>query len=414
MVYHGGSDTLHGYNPQKRLAMHGREYFFVHDRDGLPVYATISDGYRKFKHYIEDVDEKLRYIYGAGKLELLEVFDRGGYSKEFCVKIADTIRFICWRSDARSVPKEATAAKWKEVLIEHQGNNYGEADEKRLFAWERKVVFEWEDRKAAFREIWIRKGRKVSPALTNDFETSLEDLVRHLTHRWGTQENMFKELKDHGIERIHSYRKEDFTEDLLYEQGLEDRDEGIIREIDNPERKKAGKEIAELRAKKRKMSERILKLQKEGRSRKLAGLRRKYSALERRINNQIKKRDALPKKVNLFDRIKERGIVRLSDEKKLFFDWLKMNAIWAKRQMVGIVKPIYGDLRDVNKFVKSILKSRTYVKRDGETLLVSFPPQQSKKAAEALEKVCEVFNKYGKNISGLSFKRIIFGVREKH
>lgn len=414
MVYHGGSDTLHGYNPQKRLAMHGREYFFVHERDGLPVYATISDGYRKSKHYIEDVDEKLRYIYGARKKELLEVFDRGGYSKEFCVQIADTIRFVCWRSDARSVPKEAIASRWREVRIEHQGNNYGQVDEKTFFAWERKAVFEWEDKKAAFREIWIRKGRKTSPALSNDFNTSLEDLVRHMTHRWGAQENMFKELKDHGIDRIHSYRKEDYTESFLYERGLEDVENGIIREIDNPDRKKIGKKISELRAKKRKMSEQILKLQKEGKNRKLVALKRKYSGLDRQINNQIKKRDEMPKKVNLFDRIKEKGIVRLSDEKKLFFDWLKMNAIWAKREMIEIVKPIYGDLRDVNKFVKSILNSRTYVTRNGEVLHVSFPPQRSKKGAKALDQLCTFLNRNDNLDSGLSFKKMIFGVRGKN
>jgi hypothetical protein len=414
MVYHGGSDTLHGYNPQRRLAMHGREYFFVHDRDGLPVYATISDGYRKFKYYIEDVDEKLRYIYGAGKKELLEVFDRGGYSKEFCVRIADTIRFICWRSDARNMPKGIEEVEWTEVRIEHQGNNNGQVDKKSFFAWGRRAVFEWEDKKAAFREIWIRKGRKVSPALTNDFKTSLEDLVRHLTRRWGAQENMFKELKDHGIDRIHSYRKEDFTESFLHEHGLEDRDEGITREIDNPDRRDLGKAISKLRTKRNKISEQILKAQKESKSRKLAGLEGKYEQLERQINNQTAKRDAMPKKVNLFDRIKEKGIVRLSDEKKLFFDWLKMNAIWAKREMIEIVSPIYDDLRDVNKFVKSILKSRTYVRRNGETLYVSFPLQQSQKGTKALEKLCAAFNKKGNPNLGLSFKRMIFGVREKH
>jgi len=414
MVYHGGSDTLHGYNPQKRLAMHGREYFFVHDMRGLPVYATISDGYRKCKHYIEDVDEKLRYIYGVGTKELLEVFDRGGYSKEFCVQIADTIRFICWRSDAKRVPKEATAAKWREVQIEHQGNNNGQVDEKSFFAWERKAVFEWKEKKAVFREIWIRKGRKTSPALTNDFETSLEDLVRHLTRRWGAQENMFKELKDHGIDRIHSYRKEDYTASFLYECGLEDRDEGTIREIDNPDRRDMDKKISKLRAKRNKISEQLLKAQKKSKGVKVTGLEEKYAELECQINDQIAKRDRMPKKVNLFDRIKEKGIVRLSDEKKLFFDWLKMNSVWCKREMIEIVKPIYDDLRDVNKFVKAILKSRTYVKRYGETLHASFPPQQSQKGALALEKLCAVFNKCGNVNSGLNFKSMIFGVREKH
>ena len=414
MVYHGRSETLHGYNPQKRLAMHGREYFFVHDREGLPVYATISDGYRKSKHYIEDVDGRLRDIYGAGEKELLEVFDRGGYSKEFCVQISDTIRFICWRSDARSVPIEAKRAAWREVRIERQGNTYGEPDIKKVFAWERKAVFEWEEKRAAFREIWIRKGRKTSPALSNDMETSLEELVGHMTRRWGAQENMFKELKAHGIDRIHSYRKEDYTESFLYERGLEEKEKGTVREIDNPERRAIGKKIAELRGKRRKMSEQILKLQKEGKSKRLTGLKRKYSGLERQIKNQIEKRDAMPKKVNLFDRIQENGIVRLSDEKKLFFDWLKMNAIWAKRELIELVKPIYGDLRDVNKFVKSILKSRTYVKRAGETLFVSFPPQQSKKGGEALKILCAALTERGKLDSGLSIKRMIFDVREKH
>tara|TARA_B100000315_G_C14563951_1_gene581951 strand:- start:38 stop:2281 length:2244 start_codon:yes stop_codon:yes gene_type:complete len=414
MAYHGGSDILHGYNPQRRLAMHGREYFFVHDRDGLPVYATISDGYRKFKYYIEDVDEKLRYIYGAGKKELLEVFDRGGYSKEFCVQIADTIKFICWRSDARVMPTGIEEVEWAEVRIEHQGNNYGQADEKSFFAWGRKAVFECEGEKAAFREIWIRKGRKVSPALTNDFERSIEDLVRHLTRRWGTQENMLKELKDHGIDRIHSYRKEDFTESFLYECGLEDRDEGVIREIENPDRRELGKVISKLRTKRNKISEQIVKAQKESGSRKLAGLEGKYAELEGQINNQRAKRDAMPKKVNLFDRIKELGILRLSDEKKLFFDWLKMNAIWAKREMVEVVKPIYEDLRDVNKFVKTILKSRTYVKRNGETLYVSFPQQQTQKGARALDELCAAFNQNGNLNLGLNFERMVFGVREKH
>ena len=204
MVYQGGSDTLHGYNPQKRLAMHGREYFFVHDTNRLPVYATISDGYRKMKHYIVDVDEKLREIYGLKEKELFEIFDRGGYSKEFCVSIANRIRFICWRSDARTVPR---IAKWREVEVEHQGNSYGQVKKRTFYAWERDAEFKVEKKGAKFREVWIKKDNRVSPALTNDFELSLGELVRALTRRWGSQENMFKELKDHGIDKIHSYRK---------------------------------------------------------------------------------------------------------------------------------------------------------------------------------------------------------------
>ena len=209
--------------------------------------------------------------------------------------------------------------------------------------------------------IWIRKGNKVSPALTNDFQLSLVEVVKALTRRWGAQENMFKELKEHGIDKIHSYRKEEYIEDILYRQGLEDSEKGIIREIDNPDIRAINKKIAPLRAKKRKIAERIITLEDEGNKNGLEAERIKYTEIEMVIRNQIEKREVLPKKINFFNRIKEKGMVRLSDEKKLFFDWLKMNAIWAKREIIEIVKPEYKDLRDVNKFVKSILNSRNLI-----------------------------------------------------
>lgn len=410
MPYYGSGKTLHGYYPQKRLAMHGREYFFVHDRNGLPVYATISDGYRKMKHYIVDVDEKLKEIYGVKDKELLEIFDRGGYSKAFCVNIADKIRFICWRSDARQTPK---IAEWSKVAIEHQANSYGQVKERTFYGWEREIEFQIEGKAAKFREVWIRKGNKVSPALTNDFQLSLGEVVRALTRRWGAQENMFKELKDHGIDKIHSYRKEEFTEEFLYKHGLEDRQKGIDREILNPDLRMINNRLRLLRAKKKKMVEKIIKLEKGGNKKDLAAVKRKCSGVERRIKNQLAKRLPLPKKVNLLDRIKEEKIVRLSDEKKLFFDWLKMNAIWVKREIIEIVKPCYRDLRDVNKFVKSILNSRTYVRRKEDTLYIKFPFQSSKKRHEALNLLCNYLNDHGEIDLGLDYNRLIFGIRGK-
>jgi hypothetical protein len=76
----------------------------------------------------------------------------------------------------------------------------------------------------------------------------------------------------------------------------------------------------------------------------------------------VRKRQELPKKVLMMDRIEEEQIVRLSDAKKLFFDWLTMNAIWARKVIADVVKPYYKDLRDVNKFVSWLLRSHTHVR----------------------------------------------------
>ena len=114
------------------------------------------------------------------------------------------------------------------------------------------------------------------------------------------------------------------------------------------------------------------------------------------------------------DRIKEDHVQRLCDGKKLFFDWLKMNAIWAKRQLVDVVKPFYKDLRDVNKFIISILQTRTYACRRGDTMEVEFPPQHSQNGGKALEVLCEFLNKMDPFDLGLSFQKIKFRVGAQH
>jgi len=413
MPYFGKSDILYGYYPQKRLAMHGREYFFVHDEKGIPVYAAISDGYRKMKHYIEKVDEKLREIYGVREKELLEVFDRGGYSKQFCINIADRIRFICWRSDAAAVAN-IEEDQWTKVIVEHQGNEYGKVEKKEFEAWERCRILEGEGKRAKFREIWIKKGNKVSPALTNDYKRSLQDIVTALTHRWGRQENMFKELKEHGIDLIHSYMKEEYKEDFLYKRGLEEKQEGVNHEIANPKIRELNKEISQLEREIKKISRKIEKEKNQKSEKEIKSSNLKLAGMKRRVTNKKKKRKQLPKKVRLFTRIKEENIVRLCDGKKLFFDWLKMNSIWIKKVIVEIVKPYYKDLRDVNKFVKSVLRSRTYICKRGDQLSISFPQQRSKKMQEVLEVLCSHLNSIKTIDLKLKFKKIIFRVGLKH
>jgi hypothetical protein len=413
MPYYGEAETLYGYNTQRRLAMHGREYVYIHDHAGIPIYASLSDGYRKMQYYVESLDTALRGIYGVGEKEILEVFDRGGYSKQFCVAISERILFVCWRSDAREVP-DIPAGEWVDVAVENQGNTVEQIAWKQMKAWERTRTVEADGKRERFRDIWIKSGRKVSAVLSNDFERPLEELVAALVGRWGNQENMFKDLKDHGIDRIHSYRKEPYSEEYLYSRGLEDRQQGIQHEIANPNVREINKELARLRGEKKKLEQKILTAEKNKKGEEATVLRKKAAGLGRQIEKRISKRETMPKKVLMIDRIAEDEVVRLCDGKKMFFDWLKMNAIWAKKMLVEAAKPFYKDLRDVNKFVISVLQSRTYVHRSGEALEVIFPPQRSPNGKAALEALCEFLNKKEPFDLDLSFNKINFHVGEKH
>ncbi len=412
MPYHGETKILYGYNTQRRLAMPGREYVYVHDEAGVPIFASLSDGYRKMQHYVESLDREIRNIYGVGKKEILEVFDRGGYSKDFLVGICDRIKFVCWRTDARTTPA-IPPEEWVDAPVEQHGNTIEDVQWKDMQAWERSVTMQVEGKKGTFREIWIKSGQKVSPVLSNDFDRSLPELVAALTGRWGNQENMFKDLKDHGIDRIHSYMNEPFSEEHLYDRGLEDPDKGIQHEIGNPEIRKINQKLKGLRAEKEKL-ERKIEATTKGKKEAVTGLRKKLAGLVRRIENRIAEREKLPKTILMMDRIEKDGVLRLCDGKKMYFDWLKMNAIWSKKMLVEVAKPFYKDWRDVHKFVLSILQSRTYVCRSGDALDVAFPPQSSRNGGLALEAICEFLNKMGPFDLGLTFRTITFRVGTIH
>ena len=66
----------------------------------------------------------------------------------------------------------------------------------------------------------------------------------------------------------------------------------------------------------------------------------------------------------------------------------------------------------MEKFVDSILRSRTYVRWDKEVMYVEFPNSHSKVKQEALQRLCEELNNHASldNV-GLSFKKLVFSVR---
>ena len=196
---------------------------------------------------------------------------------------------------------------------------------------------------------------------------------------------------------------------------MEEREQGVRHEIGNPKIRALTRELKQLRDQKKKLEQKLLTAEKNtGTKDKATAIRKKLSGIVRKIDNRISAREKLPKTILMLDRIEEDHIQRLYDGKKLFFDWLKMNAIWAKRQLVDVIKPFYKDLRDVNKFIISILQTRTYVRRRGDTLEVEFPPQHSQNGGRALDVLCEFLNKMDQFDLGLSFQKIKFRVGAKH
>jgi transposase len=394
MPYYGCSRIMYGYFPQRRMAHQGREYVFVHDSRGNPVYAELSDKYRDMRFYIEMIDRKLRRIYNVGPKELIAIFDRGGYSHEFCKDIAGRIRFICWRTGGKNIPRHPI---WEKIPVSTNGNEVGKKRTETLEACEEYGRYD----SVSFREIWIRRGDKISPALTNDETQPLAEIVRLLTRRWGAQENMFKELKEHGLDRIHSYRKEQYTEEYLYELGVEEYLKGCRHEISNPEIRRIKKKLRNLKTE-----------QKRYYGKKDVEAKKRYSVIGRKIGSLKRRLEKLPERVNALDRIRKEQIIRLYDKKKLFYDWLKMCAIWVKRYLIELITPSYANLRDRNKFLESLFRCKAYIGMAGDTLQVRLLRNRSARRNEILEHLCERMNELGA-ISSIAtgFSKIVFSVQ---
>ncbi len=216
------------------------------------------------------------------------------------------------------------------------------------------------------RVFFMKRGEKISVAITCKKEAGLDELVLDLTRRWGAQENPFKELKKDGYDSLHSYEKDKFSEQYLSEENLDP-----TRTMDNPE-------YATLQRERRKLKtarERILGRNGAKEKKPSKGQREKLEQIESRLA-QIQGRLAhLPQKILRMDHIESNGIVRLQNNKKKYFDLMNFLA--------------YNTRRDIHQIVLKFLNtSATVRQRAGHTDIILPAPSKNQEKA-ALQHLCE-------------------------
>ncbi|MBN2532871.1 MAG: helix-turn-helix domain containing protein, partial [Spirochaetales bacterium] len=98
MPYHGKYETFKGYNLIRRFAQKGRVGYFINNHEGRPFFYILSDGYKDFREYLIEIAKNITEITRDKKRnDLILVFDRGGWGKDFCDELGDKITFVCWR-----------------------------------------------------------------------------------------------------------------------------------------------------------------------------------------------------------------------------------------------------------------------------------------------------------------------------
>ena len=380
MPYTGKGNILYGYNPQRRLAGRGRTAYVVNTASGRPIYEVLSDGFDDFKANIEKIVDFL--IEEAGVKRPVVVFDRGGFDWESFARIEGKADFISWYDGKAAIPREG---EWKEVQVPHASNTYGEVEYVK-HEWKRRVIEAGdEEGKGHRRVVFIRKGKKVSPGITNMKEATGEDVLLKLTRRWGAQENVFKELVIDGWDKIHSYGKDEYEREYLKQEGIDGK-----RMMENPEYRKLQSEKRRLQNKVDLTLGRIALREKkyEKTIRPTTVQKERLDGIKKRLGEIVERLSYIPEKAVRIEYIKGKGIMRLSNEKKKYFDLLNLVAYNLRQDMVEIAGPIYRNNGDVNQLVLKILRLTTVIEYGNANTNVVFTQQLSGREGEALKEIC--------------------------
>ena len=380
MPYTGGEHILYGYNPQRRMPEKGRTAYVVNTGTGRPFYEVLSDGFDDFKVNIEKIVDFL--IEEAGIERPVVVFDRGGFGRESFEMIEGKADFICWYEGKVDIPEKGV---WREVKVPHQSNTHGEPEYVKQ-EWKQQVIAEGDEKGRGYRRmVFIKKGQKVSPAITNMKQVSGKDVVLMLTRRWGAQENVFKELVIDGFNKIHSYGKDGYEREYFDREGIDEN-----RTMENPEYRKLQQEKRELQNSRDLIVGRIVKKEeKKGKPvEPTKHQRKRLDEIESRLPQIMERLEYLPEQVLRIDYINDNGLMRLSNEKKKYFDLMNLVAYNFRQDLVEIAGPVYGNNRDVHQLVLKILRLTTTIEyRSGETKII-FDQKLKAKEREALEEIC--------------------------
>ena len=206
-----------------------------------------------------------------------------------------------------------------------------------------------------------------------------------LTRRWGAQENVFKELVIDGLDKIHSYGKDEYEQQYFEREGIDEN-----RMMENPAYRKLQGEKRKLQNKRNLTLGRIAQREKEsGKTVKLTKQQKeRLDGIEKRLEEIVERLEYLPKEILRIDYIKDNGLMRLSNEKKKYFDLLNLVAYNLRQDMVEIAGPIYRNNRDVHQLVLKILRLMTTIEYGEEQTKVAFVQRLKGQEGEALREIC--------------------------
>jgi transposase len=375
-AYHGKSKLPKAYVARRHLAMPATTDYWVNDAEGEPLLLVTCEANKQLMTMLPVVLDEVRSLIGERRATI--VFDRGGWSPKLFKKlIADGFDILTYRKGKfRRVAKKHFSVH--ESTIDGRKRRYILADrEVRLLKQTlrlRQVTRLGDD------------GHQIG-IVTSRRDLSASEVVYRLTERW-RQENFFK------------YLRIDYALDALVDYGVESADED--RMVPNPERRKLNAEIQKAYAEVNQLAAEYgvealtnrEQVRRTMRGFKIANapLSERISKLADRIMALEKKRSRMPTRVPVQQVVKGE-VIKLSVERKLLTDLIKMVAYQAECDLLRLVAPHYRRAEDEGRaLIRSAFAAAGDIEVTDDELQVSLAPLSSPHRTKALVALCERLN----------------------
>lgn len=388
LPYFGFEPTLKSWYSLRRFAIKGTIQYFANDREQNPLFFIIRPPSVDLIHAIYEMIPFMRKITDK---PLTLIFDRGGFSQEFFIKLKDEypdITFITW-ADENSFSIGEKIRNIDEALFKLS----------LIHLKTKKVKVKLADieipigRYGAMRAIilLVPESKKRIAILTNDLLRDKKEIAFLMINRWG-QENFFKLMKkDYHIDYHPGYDTKEIESAPLIKNPQYDRISKTIKKI-NTLITKANAQLGGKTQQSKLKHQSLSRLKEKNRM-----LINKIHSLKAQKKLWMKKRTDTPKKISLKEAYLHQDLKELDLEKKAILDSVKITAYNLQRYLMQFINrsPMSNnDDSSVNTYdiIKQITNRGARLKLSYNTLYVTIGYFNDKQIQKIAEKLCEHLN----------------------
>jgi len=388
LPYFGFEPTLKSWYSIRRFAIKGNLQYFANDKEQNPLFFIIRPPSVDLIHAVYEMIPFMRKITDK---PLTLIFDRGGFSQEFFIKLRDhypDITFITWAHE-NSFSIGDKIRNINEALFKLSLIHLKRKKVKVKLAEIDIPIGEYGPMRTII--LFVPESNKRIAILTNDPLRNKKEIATLMINRWG-QENFFKLMKkDYHIDYHPGYDTKEIESAPLIKNPHYDRIGKTIKKI-NTLITKANAQLGGKTQQSRLKHQSLSRLKEKNRM-----LINKIYSLKGQKKLWMKKRTDTPRKISLKEAYLHQSLKELDLEKKAILDSVKITAYNLQRYLMQFInRSTMSNNNDssVNTYdiIKQITNRGAKLKLSYNTLYVTIGYFNDKQIQKIAEKLCEHLN----------------------